>query len=389
VEEKQKLHIVAFDVPYPPNYGGIVDVYYKLKSLHEAGAEIYYHCFYYKGHNPPTDELKKYCKELHFYERKKSLFKLLFNKLPYVVSTRSDTILLMRLMGHQPAPILFDGIQTTFWFCHEDLMSMPTLYRANNIEHDYYAGLAAWERNPLKSLYLKREAKKLRRYEWNLKKSSAILSVAKMDIPHFEQYAKTHHVPPFFNDSPVVSSSGERVVEGEYVLFQGNLSVKENEYAAVEIANYIAPHCSHKIIVAGKNPSRYLKKVLKTRTNIELIASPSIEVMDSLIEHANVNLLMTFQQTGIKLKLLHALQSGKHIIINSKMDDSGIFGEMCYVIDENKAIASKIDELISEPFTAQMKAERDVRFNKYYNNKLNAENILKIAKEEQLKVFKR
>jgi len=210
-----------------------------------------------------------------------------------------------------------------------------------------------------------------------------------MDIPHFEQYRKTYHVPPFFNDSPKVSSNEEKVVDGDYVLFQGNLSVKENEYAAVEIARYIAPHCNHKVVVAGKNPSRYLKKMLKSRANIELIASPSIEVMDNLITHANVNLLMTFQQTGIKLKLLHALQSGKHIIINSKMDDSGIFGEMCHVIDENKAIASKIDELISKPFTSEMKAERDVKFNKYYNNKLNAEKILEIAKAEQLKMFGR
>ena len=69
--EKQRVNIIAFDVPYPPNYGGIVDVFYKLKSLHEEGLSITYHCFYYKGHNPPTKELEKYCDKLIYYERKR------------------------------------------------------------------------------------------------------------------------------------------------------------------------------------------------------------------------------------------------------------------------------------------------------------------------------
>ncbi len=27
------LHIISFDIPYPPNYGGVIDVFYKLKAL--------------------------------------------------------------------------------------------------------------------------------------------------------------------------------------------------------------------------------------------------------------------------------------------------------------------------------------------------------------------
>ena len=33
------LHVVAFNVPYPPDYGGIIDVFYKLKALSEQGAQ--------------------------------------------------------------------------------------------------------------------------------------------------------------------------------------------------------------------------------------------------------------------------------------------------------------------------------------------------------------
>ena len=33
----QHLHIISFDIPWPPNYGGVIDVFYKIKTLSEAG----------------------------------------------------------------------------------------------------------------------------------------------------------------------------------------------------------------------------------------------------------------------------------------------------------------------------------------------------------------
>ncbi len=33
---EQHLHIISFDVPAPPDYGGVIDVYYKAKALAES-----------------------------------------------------------------------------------------------------------------------------------------------------------------------------------------------------------------------------------------------------------------------------------------------------------------------------------------------------------------
>lgn len=370
----KRLHIVAFDVPYPPNYGGICDVFYKLKSLHEAGAEIIYHCFYYKGHNPPTDDLKKYCHELHFYERKQSVFKLLFNKRPYNVASRDDTTLLMNLLADPDTPILFDGIQCILPLEHIDIQTRFILYRANNIEHEYYQGLVAVEKNPLKKIYLKMEARKLRNYEHWIEHSNVTLCVAKQDIPHFEQYGRTIHLPPFFDDTHTLDLSFPQ--PEKFVLFQANLSVKENENAAIHIIKRVAPLTNYKIKIAGRNPSTTLKKIAATQINVELIDSPEQEVMSDLIQQAQVHLLITFQQTGIKLKLLHALQSGRHIIINNYMDDDGIFSDMCDVVDRFEDMAKRIDELMDIEFTRELKDQRDKKFNAIYSNKLKAEKIL-------------
>ena len=39
-DQNKKIHIVSFDIPYPPNYGGIIDVFYKIKTLFELGYEM-------------------------------------------------------------------------------------------------------------------------------------------------------------------------------------------------------------------------------------------------------------------------------------------------------------------------------------------------------------
>lgn len=362
-------------MPYPPNYGGIVDVYYKLKSLYEAGGKIIYHCFYYEGHNPPSELLTPYCQEIHYYPRGKKPWKLLTSSLPYVISSRDNKALLTNLLRDN-FPILFDGIQTCFYLNHPEIKKRTRLFRANNIEHTYYFELAKWETSWLKKQYLKIEARRLKRFEKKIKGVDAILCVAKMDIPHFEQYAKTYHIPPFFN-----SENHPNVAEEEslkQVLFQGNLSVKENEFAAKFILNEVAPLTKEKIIIAGKNPSTNLIALAKNHKNVELIATPSIEKMDALIRHSRVNLLLTFQQTGIKLKLLHALESGQHIIINDKMDDSGIFAALCHVENSAEGIVKQFENLLKIPFTTQDKLKRDEAFAVNYGNHRNANRILEI-----------
>jgi len=370
----KSFHIIAFDVPYPPNYGGIVDVFYKLKYLHQQGGKIIYHCFYYDGHNPPTTELEKYCVTIYYYKRKKHIGKIILNKLPYVIASRNNKELLTNLCKDNN-PILFDGLQCCYFLNHPKLNQRKKIVRANNIEHSYYFGLAKWEKNKIKKAYLNWEGKKLQKFETQLKDVDAILSVAKMDIPHFKQYAKTHHVPPFFNHT-TRNWDGDLFPDKHFCLFQGNLSVTENEEAVHFILDEIAPICDVSITIAGKNPSQHLIQKTNSISNVTLIPNPSQIVMEELIEHAQINLLFTFQQTGIKLKLLHAIESGNHIIINSKMDDSGIFESMCTVADQPKEIVTQIKDLMKIQYTKQMFDQRYTKFSTYYNNVKNADYIL-------------
>ena len=59
------LHIISFDVPYPPSYGGVIDVFYKIKAFYEAGIKIHLHCFEY-GRGKAA-ELEGLCESVSYY----------------------------------------------------------------------------------------------------------------------------------------------------------------------------------------------------------------------------------------------------------------------------------------------------------------------------------
>ena len=54
------LHIVSFDVPYPANYGGVIDVFYKIRELHRSGIRLHLHIIEYPVRDR-APELENYC----------------------------------------------------------------------------------------------------------------------------------------------------------------------------------------------------------------------------------------------------------------------------------------------------------------------------------------
>ncbi len=85
------LHIVSFDVPYPANYGGVIDVFYKVKALAERGVKVHLHCFEYG--RQPAECLEDICFSVNYYKRNTKA-SLLLRQQPYIVNSRlSDALM--------------------------------------------------------------------------------------------------------------------------------------------------------------------------------------------------------------------------------------------------------------------------------------------------------
>ena len=58
------LNVIALNIPYPANYGGVIDIYYKLVALHQNGVRIVLHCFEYE--RPHAPELEEVCLKVYY-----------------------------------------------------------------------------------------------------------------------------------------------------------------------------------------------------------------------------------------------------------------------------------------------------------------------------------
>ena len=98
------LNIVSFDVPFPANYGGVIDVYYKLFWLKQAGVKIHLHCFSYG--RTPSHELEALCEKVYYYDRQIGLSGN-FSLKPYTVKSRQSNEMEKNLLAND-FPILFE-----------------------------------------------------------------------------------------------------------------------------------------------------------------------------------------------------------------------------------------------------------------------------------------
>ncbi|MDR2765307.1 MAG: glycosyltransferase family 1 protein, partial [Tannerella sp.] len=150
------LHIVAFNIPWPANYGGVIDIYYKLKALHDCGVKIILHSFEYG--RPRAAELEQVCEEVHYYRRRTGILSNI-TRLPYNVYSRKDAALIDNLLKNDH-PILFEGLHSCYYLKDVRLKDRFKIFRECNIEHDYYREIALAESSLIRKWFHRIESKR-------------------------------------------------------------------------------------------------------------------------------------------------------------------------------------------------------------------------------------
>jgi hypothetical protein len=375
------LHIVSFNVPFPPDYGGVIDVFYKIKALSEIGVKVHLHCFHYG--RDESKELEELCTSVNYYERKK-FYQAIYSAVPYIVGSRQSGELLANLSNDE-YPILFEGLHTCFYLSHPSLKDKIKAVRMHNVEWEYYKSLKEAERNYLIKFYFNLESNRLKKFEDQLQSANRIFAISKSDYEYLRQsYIDIDYLPAFHSNHEITSQIGR----GNFVLYHGNLSVVENNQAALFILKKIAATSKVKFVIAGKDPSAALKKEVKNYANVQLIENPSFEVITKLIADAHISLLPTFQNTGIKLKLLNSLYRGRFCLVNSKMVNNTGLESLCVIEDNPTVTQQLIHDLMEMDFDIHEINKRKQLLDKEFSNEANAQKIIaSIWRENEGKFF--
>lgn len=369
------LHLIAFDIPEPPDYGGVIDIFYKLRALKSCGVSVILHAFEY-GKRGRIEVLRGMCHEVHLYKRRtfKNPF---YGDMPYITGSRDSAELLENLIRIE-APVFFEGLHSCYWLDHPSLAKRFKVVRTHNIEHDYYANLEAAETNFFKKYFFRVEAERLRKFEPILKKAGLIAAISPDDTGYFSRlYGHTEYIPAFHPNEHVAAHSGS----GKFVLYHGNLAVAENNQGALYLVNEVFKHIHVPCVIAGNQPSAQLKQAVARYPHVRLEENLDSEGVLRLIGEAQVNVLCTFQGTGIKLKLINALYRGRHCVTNSVMVHHTGLEPICHVQDEPAEMAALIAQLMQQPFTDKDISKRRELLHQQFNNHQNAARLIQVMEQ--------
>ena len=363
------LHIISFDVPAPPNYGGVIDVFYKVKALAELGVKVHLHCFHYG--RPKAKELEQLCHKVYYYPRKLGKLQL-FNSLPYVVVSRRSESLMERLLKDEH-PILFEGLHCCYHLGDPRLSGRRRLVRAHNVEHDYYAALAKAASSTFRRTYFINEARKLQRFEPVLSEAHRILAISPKDQQYFDaHFHNVVHIPAFHAVDKVAVPNGL----GDFAFYHGALGVPENDQAALYLVSKVFKDLGVKLVIAGSDASAELKREVARASNVELRENIGTDEIHRLVREAQVNVLPTFQATGIKLKLLLCLFTGRHVVCNTPMVEGTGLETLCHVHDDPGGMRLSILACMAKPANGSSLEARVSVLEERFSNRRNAEAIV-------------
>lgn len=373
-----RLNIICFDVPFPADYGGAIEEFYKIKSLHRLGVKIYLHCFVY-GDRTMRDELKNYCEKVYYYKRERK-FKDIFSDLPFIVKSRMHDELLQNLLSND-FPILFDATHTTGFISHPELKNRAKLVRLHNIEWIYYRVLLSQAVSLKERLFFHQEYKKLKAYDKQLIHADVLSCLSESDFEYYKDKFPEKKVQldfVFHENDKVQSIAGK----GDYILYHGNLSLSDNYSMLMRLLSNELKNCTHKIILAGKSPHKmlvdFVKKIsddTQKRMNIQLIANPSNEALHTLIQQSHICLAMAENPSGVKLKLINSLYKARFVISNEKALTGSGLESLVYIAEEND-LGELVNKLMQQEFKQKEINERKILLEEKYNNLKNAQQII-------------
>jgi hypothetical protein len=271
-------------------------------------------------------------------------------------------------------PILFEGLHTTFFLGDKRLRERRKIVRTHNIEHDYYHNLASVEKDLFKRYYFMNEAGKLAKYEKILEHCDGIAAISKNDSVYLaSKYKNVRTVSAFHANETITSKPGK----GTYALYHGSLEIGENNEAAIYLVKNIFSDSKHPFIIAGNKPSKELISAIEGKRNIELKTGITSDDIYDLISDAHINILPTFQSTGIKLKLLAALFRGRHCLVNTPMTENTGLESLCICRDGIDETKKEVENLFHTDFiVSEIQKREEILLRNGFSNEHNAQTLI-------------
>jgi len=362
-----RILYIATVYPLPVNNGVKMRVWSLLCAIANAGHEITLATFAEPEEPVGTEqELRKVCKECDIVVRRMASLSgstnygarlsAMLSPSPFAIERfRSDemrTRLESRLRSGAFDVALCDNIYAAV---NLPPTSIPVLMNSHNVEHLILQRYVGQESNPLKSLYARLEASKLRRFEAATYKRAVLVMVcSRLDAELIEQLCpglKTVVVPNVV-DVREYEMAGQ--VEPFIIGYQGGMDWFPNRDAVEYFARAIFPLVQKEIpgarlIVAGRNPSPEFRAQFADVPALEFTGT--LPDLRPVIAKAAVCVVPLRIGSGTRLKILEGGAMGKAMVSTTIGAEGLDFvpGKEILIADNPAVFAKNVVEVMRDP----------------------------------------
>ena len=159
---------------------------------------------------------------------------------------------------------------------------------------------------------------------------------------------------------------------GNFCLYHGDLSVDANEKAATWLLEKVFSKINVPFVIAGHHPSKKLEELAHSMGHTCLVANPSEREMQDMIAKAQINILPSYTNTGIKIKLVNAIFNGRHCLVNETTANHSGLESACHIAYNAEDFIEKIETLFLQPFTKDESEKRKLITSALFSNERNA-----------------
>lgn len=354
--KSKKILVVSGFSPYPPIFGGAIDVLERIKGLKSLGHQV---DLIITDKINPTQiqlvELGMYVENFYFAKRKNQLQQLLGN-LPLQLLSRKG-LAKVEINRHYDLVILESE------FCWPITLNKSITYnkiavRVHNIESHYFKMLGRSSNSLKEKVYYKIETVKIKKLSSLVfDKVDRLWFISKDDLIRVNLADKSIFMPFPINQlfvSPFVK-------KGNTIVFMGSLFMQNNIFGLdwylknvhplleLQLPNY------HLYIVGSlKEPNEEIEKRYRRLPNVTLVINA-----DCLLEYyqkAQVFINPMFHGSGVKVKSVNALVNGVPLVSTSiGAEGIGLTEDMYYPAETCNAFKEQILAVLGDRTNAVKK----------------------------------
>lgn len=315
--KKKEILVVSGFMPFPPIFGGAIDVWERIKGLHTLGYEI--DLVVTDKYNPTTEQieqLNKFIRHFYFVKRENKVHQLL-RKLPLQFLSRKGLKYLK--INQQYHCVILESEFCWAVTLNDTITYKNLIVRVHNIESLYFKMLGKSATNLKEKIYYKLETAKIKQLSQIVfQKADRLWFISKDDLKVCNLPQKSMFMPFPVNDAFVQPT----VKKGFNVVFMGSLFMQNNLYGLDWYVKNVhpllikeVPDYHFYIIGSLKEENLELDKKYSQLNKVTIVINAPC--LKNYYEKAAVFINPMFHGSGVKVKSVNALVNGLPLVSTS------------------------------------------------------------------------